>query len=87
MPTFEKELMSRIRSAIQERSLTQTEAARRTGLSQAGISRIMNGRWRGYRIDHLLQAARHFGYDVEIVLSQAHTNKGRLWLRLETAEP
>ena len=43
-----------IRAAIRERGLTQTEAARRLGTSQARVSEVMSGRVQGMTYDRLI---------------------------------
>jgi predicted XRE-type DNA-binding protein len=55
-----------LRRLIGERKLTQTAAARLIGISQADLSRIMRGRFRGYSEAKLMRMLTAFGQDVEI---------------------
>ena len=55
-----------LRRLISERKLTQTAAAKLIGISQADLSRIMRGQFRGYSEAKLMRMLTAFGQDVEI---------------------
>jgi len=59
------DLVSRIDDLVRERGLTQTEAARRMGLSQPDVSRLLRGDFREYSHERLLNA---LGRDIDIVI-------------------
>ena len=58
-------LVSRIQDRIDERELSQTEAAKLMGLAQPDLSKILRGRFRGYSVDRLMTVLTAF-YDVEV---------------------
>jgi predicted XRE-type DNA-binding protein len=60
------DLMHVINREIQERRLTQCQAAKMVGLSQSDISNISRGKGRRYSQERLLDVLRHLGVDVEI---------------------
>jgi len=43
------------------RRLTQTRAAKRVGLAQSDLSRIVNGMGFGFSVDRLIEALRNLG--------------------------
>jgi len=55
-----------LRRLIGERKLTQTAAAKLIGISQADLSRIMRGQFRGHSEAKLMRMLTAFGQDVEI---------------------
>jgi predicted XRE-type DNA-binding protein len=52
--------------AIKARGLTQTAAARRIGIAQPDLSKILRGNFKGFSMDRLLNAVTKLGSDVEI---------------------
>ncbi|MCY4283993.1 MAG: helix-turn-helix transcriptional regulator [Thiotrichales bacterium] len=80
------ELVSRIDDLVHERGLTQTEAARRMGLSQPDVSRLLRGDFREYSLERLLRLLNALGRDIDIVIRPPRApDCGRL--RIATAEP
>jgi predicted XRE-type DNA-binding protein len=63
-----------IRSAIEARQLTQTQAAEIMGLDQPKVSSIINGRLDGFSTDRLLRFLTDLGCDVQISVSRPHSN-------------
>jgi predicted XRE-type DNA-binding protein len=55
-----------IAEKIEERGLTQAEAAKVLGLSQPGISNLVRGKLEKYTIDRLMRYMRKLDYDVTI---------------------
>ena len=71
------DLASHIRQALQERGLTQTEAAKLLGTSQARISELYNGRVARMTYDRLLGWLNVLGDDVRITVVTAGANGRR----------
>ena len=59
-------LARHVRKAIEERRLTQEAAAKRTGLRQPEISRIVNHNFTAMSVSRLFKAAVALGADVEV---------------------
>jgi predicted XRE-type DNA-binding protein len=84
----EHELKARIvltlSRTIDALELSQTEAARRIGISQPDLSKILHGNFSGFSLVRLLNAVTKLGSDVEIkIKTRKGTHEGHL--RLVTA--
>lgn len=55
-----------IRQLIEEKGLTQQQAAKMTGVRQPHLSDIMRGRLAGYSVEKLLSIINHLGRRVEV---------------------
>jgi predicted XRE-type DNA-binding protein len=64
-----------LRRLIKERSLTQTASAKLMGISQADLSHILRGHFRGYSEAKLMRLLTAFGQDVEIT-TRPHRKAG-----------
>ena len=62
------ELLTRIQGVISAHNLTQTEAAKRLGLSQPDVSRLLNGQFRDVSIERLMRLLIRLGCDVDITI-------------------
>ena len=62
------QLMSRVQDALQDRKLTQTEAARVTGVSQPDISRMLKGQFRDVSVERMMRMLARLGCEVDIVI-------------------
>ena len=62
------ELVSRVQDVLQERQLTQTEAARITGVSQPDISRMLKGQFRDISVERIMRILIRLGCEVDIVV-------------------
>ena len=62
------ELARRISALIDERGLTQTEAARFLGIDQPKVSALTRGRHAGFSLDRLFRLLLALDRDVEIVI-------------------
>jgi predicted XRE-type DNA-binding protein len=62
------ELVHRICELIEERGLTQKEAAEILGLDQPKVSALIHGKLAGFSTDRLLRFLNDLGQEVEIVL-------------------
>ncbi len=72
------DLAFRIRQALQERALTQTEAADLLGTSQARISELYHGKVAQMTYDRLLGWLNALGKDVQItVLTSSRNDQSR----------
>jgi len=61
-----------IRRTIEERELTQAQAATLLGLDQPKVSSIINGRLDGFSSDRLMRFLNDLGCDVQIRISAPH---------------
>ena len=61
-------LVSRLADLIDVLGLTQTEAARRIGIAQPDLSKILRGHFRGYSVERLLHCLTSLGSEVDIVI-------------------
>ncbi|HVT56103.1 MAG TPA: helix-turn-helix transcriptional regulator, partial [Xanthobacteraceae bacterium] len=51
---------------IEERRLSQTEAAKLMGIAQPDVSKLLRGKFDGFSLERLLEFVRALGSDVEI---------------------
>ena len=65
------QLVSKIAEIIQERGLTQVEAATLLGLTQPKISALLRGQFRGFSERRLIDCLTSLGRDVQIVVKEA----------------
>ncbi len=63
-------LVSRMQDVISGRKLTQVEAAKRMGVSQPDVSRLLKGQFRDISVERLMRMLTKLGCDVEIVVRQ-----------------
>jgi predicted XRE-type DNA-binding protein len=62
------ELARMIRGLIEQRSLTQTDAARLLGTTQPKVSDLFRGRLEGFSMERLYRFLNALGQDVQIVV-------------------
>lgn len=62
------ELMSRVQDVLQGKSLTQTEAAKITGISQPDLSRMLKGRFRDVSAERIMRMLTKLGCEVDILV-------------------
>jgi predicted XRE-type DNA-binding protein len=65
------DLALRITKAIKARRLTQDAAAKRMGISQPKVSKLVNGELYGFSTENLFSLLNRLGKDVEIVVRSA----------------
>jgi predicted XRE-type DNA-binding protein len=77
------QLVTKIAEIIQQRRLTQAQAAKLLRLTQPKISRMLRGEFRGISERHLLQCLTRLGRDVQIIVKQTPQQRaqGRLTIR------
>ncbi len=62
------ELVTRIQRVITSQELTQVAAAKRMGLSQPDVSRLLNGQFRDVSVERLMRLLTRLGCDVDITI-------------------
>ena len=62
-------LITKISQLIEKKGLTQTEIARRTGLDQPKVSRLLRGQLFGFSADRLFAILNRLGHSVEVRIS------------------
>lgn len=62
------ELTRQLYHRIKALGLTQVQAAKRLGLKQPDVSRLMNGRFTGFSTDRLIALLNALKVDVDIIL-------------------
>lgn len=70
-------LVIEITRAVRRLGLTQEEAGRRMGISQAKVSGIMRGDFSNLSERKLMECLNRLGYDIEIKLTPAADSVGR----------
>jgi predicted XRE-type DNA-binding protein len=74
-----------IATMIKRAGLTQTAAARRLGIAQPDLSKMLRGHMRGYSLERLLNFVRALGNDIEInVKPTAANQEGRTSLKINS---
>ena len=73
------ELVSRIGEIVRRGRLTQLAVAKRLGLSQPDVSRLLLGHFRDYSVERLLRLLTALGRDVDIIIRKPSSRRpGRL---------
>lgn len=75
------ELVRRIAAQLQSEGLSQTEAAKRLGIAQPDVSRMLRGHFEQFSAERLIRFLLALGHDVEIVVRPVPAGKpkrGRL---------
>src|ERR1700730_16279716 len=70
-------LVSQIADLIEERQMTQKDAAEVFGIDQPKVSALLNGRFRGFSVYRLMAFIASLGRDVEIVTKKARRSAAR----------
>lgn len=74
------ELMIEIRRIVEERGLTQAEAAEIMDIDQPKVSALVNGKMDGFSMERLYRFLKALGRDVEIIVGPK--SEGRKEARL-----
>lgn len=61
-------LVTRIQEAITAQELTQVAAAKRMGLSQPDVSRLLKGQFRDVSVERLMRLLTRLGCDIDITV-------------------
>jgi len=75
-------LAHRISRILEERRLTQAEAAKVMGVDQPKISALRRGRLSGFSLERLLRFLLLLGRDVEIVVKPRRRSKSQAHLQV-----
>jgi predicted XRE-type DNA-binding protein len=78
------ELTRQICNRLKKLALTQVQVARRLGLKQPDVSKLVNGRHTGFSADRLIALLNRLQVDVEIVLRprrKASGHRGSIQIR------
>ena len=62
-------LVAKISQLIEKKGLTQAEIAKRTGLDQPKVSRLLRGHLSGFSADRLFAILNRLGHSVEVRIS------------------
>lgn len=62
-------LVTKISQLIEKKGLTQVEIAKRTGLDQPKVSRLLRGQLSGFSADRLFAILNRLGHSVEVRIS------------------
>jgi predicted XRE-type DNA-binding protein len=65
------ELVRQIAAVMQDQELTQAETARRLGIEQPDVSKVLRGHFRQFSVERLMRFLVALGKDVEIVVRPA----------------
>jgi len=80
------ELVTRIQGVISGQKLTQTAAAKRMGLSQPDVSRLLKGQFRDMSVERLIRLLTRLGCDVDITIrSHGKAAASRDTIRIQAA--
>ena len=72
------ELVRQIGAAIDERGLTQAEAAQLIGVDQPKVSALLNGRLSGFSMDRLVHFLIALDRDVQIVVRPKQSDRAHV---------
>jgi len=79
------QLMSRVQDTMQDRKLTQTEAARITRVSQPDLSRMLKGQFRDVSVERIMRMLTRLGCEVDIVVKARGRKRAFAPIHLEPA--
>ena len=80
------ELVTRLQGVITAQKLNQIAAAKRMGLSQPDVSRLLNGQFRDVSVERLMRLLTRLGCDVDITIrNQGKAAAARDTIRLPAA--
>ena len=87
LPNAEQELMKarltlRIHRIIQDRGMTQAQAAIALGVKQPHVSWLMNNRAGSFSVGRLLEFLTRLGQDVEVTIRPTRRDHGEMSIRV-----
>jgi predicted XRE-type DNA-binding protein len=65
---FKAQLVTRMKSVMTERGMTQTATAKSAGVSQPDISRILKGHFRDVSVERLMRMLTRLGCEVDVIV-------------------
>ncbi|MDR5727302.1 MAG: helix-turn-helix transcriptional regulator [Terriglobia bacterium] len=79
------QLMSRVQDTLQDCRLTQTEAARITGINQPDLSRMLKGQFRDVSVERIMRMLTKLGCEVDIVVKPQGRKRAFAAIHLDPA--
>jgi predicted XRE-type DNA-binding protein len=80
------ELVRQIAAMIAKEGLSQVEAARRLGIAQPDVSRMLRGHFRQFSVERLMRFLVMMGQDVEIIVRPSTTARAKAGRLTVTAQ-
>jgi predicted XRE-type DNA-binding protein len=77
------QLVSQLQETMQDRKLTQTEAARITRVSQPDLSRMLKGQFRDVSVERIMRMLTKLGCEVDIVVKPQGRKRAFAAIRLD----
>jgi predicted XRE-type DNA-binding protein len=74
---LKSELVRQIAAVMKDQGLTQTAAARRLGIAQPDVSKLLKGRFRQFSVERLMRFLVALGQDVEIIVRPGSTARAK----------
>jgi predicted XRE-type DNA-binding protein len=68
-------LVHRIATLVKRENLTQTDAAKRMGITQPDVSKMLKGQFRPFSLERLMRFLNALGQDVEIAVMELLTDR------------
>ncbi len=65
---FKAQLVMRLKDVLVSHSMTQTAAARATGVSQPDMSRILKGQFRDVSVERIMRMLTRLGCEVDVIV-------------------
>ena len=83
LPASEKDMLKvyiahAITVTLRKKGFTQKEAAKIIGTDQAKVSALLKGKLTGFSIDRLIHYLVLLGRDIDVKISDSHTNRGKI---------
>lgn len=79
------QLIVALKKGMEELELNQTDAAKRTGINQGDLSKVLRGQFRGFSVEKLMAALTKLGLDVTIEVRKTKKRTGKVAVQLEPA--
>jgi predicted XRE-type DNA-binding protein len=71
------ELVRQIAAVVKDQELTQTATARRLGIDQPDVSKLLRGHFRQFSVERLMRFLVALGQDVKIVVRPASAARAK----------
>jgi predicted XRE-type DNA-binding protein len=68
-------LVREVMNVMRDRSMTQTDVAKATGLSQPDVSRLLKGQFREVSVERIMKALSRLGCEIDIVVKSSSRNE------------
>lgn len=69
------DVVIKLAKMIELKDISQSEAAKLTGIAQPDLSKLLRGKFDGFSMDRLLQALMALGSDIEIRVKKPAQNR------------